>query len=567
MMAKERSLAKLEQKRADFDRELIRFIDYGVLLDRRTRRYLAEIIRHKVLAESVPELPPLLLQDSATEAELDVSYTRYFTDAVDRICSDEELLTIFQRESSLGVQLATETLRWMRTTFRLLDRNNVHALEKSRLGELSGMPLLQVVKTYRFILDDLSGRYTSAELDTDFYRTAFDEAVGPPPVVALDLDATSRVEILIRDLLAAWDALLSAKILTSQLDALTEARETFTTRITNRVREYRRVQSIFSPFVDYLTRGWDLSRDVWDEADLDILAEYASLLEHEDDIRRLAELLGRFHEAEIQSDEEEITKTVVTKRWINDETEPSEIVGVRESGDLANLLTSEVALAGEPLLGDRFLQKFVDKRLLTFAYSNRRQVTGIEESSEVQTRSQRRTRGPFIICVDTSYSMAGQAELLAKIIAFGILRVAIEEDREAYLINFSVQIKTLDLRDAGREIDKLAEFLRMSFHGGTDVTLALAEGLRKLDEGRYQDADVLVVSDFIMFRLARHVLDDMRSQKHNHGTRFHALTFEDMPSEELMECFDSAWFSDLERPGVIEELATQVRNIRTMQNR
>ena len=67
-----------------------------------------------------------------------------------------------------------------------------------------------------------------------------------------------------------------------------------------------------------------------------------------------------------------------------------------------------------------------------------------------------------------------------------------------------------------------------------------------------------------MFRLARHVLEDMRSQKHNHGTRFHALTFEDMPSDELMQCFDSAWFSDLERPGVIEELATQVRNIRTM---
>ena len=93
MIATNRSRAKMEQKRSDLDRELIRFIDYGVLLDRRTRRYLAEIIRHKVLAEAVPELPPLLLQDSAAEAELDVSYTQYFSDAVDRICSDDELLS------------------------------------------------------------------------------------------------------------------------------------------------------------------------------------------------------------------------------------------------------------------------------------------------------------------------------------------------------------------------------------------------------------------------------------------------------------------------------------------
>ena len=132
---------------------------------------------------------------------------------------------------------------------------------------------------------------------------------------------------------------------------------------------------------------------------------------------------------------------------------------------------------------------------------------------------------------------------------FGILRVVLEEDREAYLINFSVQIKTLDLRDAGRQVDALADFLRMSFHGGTDVTLALTEGLRKLEEGSYQDADVLVVSDFIMFRMARPVLEAIRSHRHNRGTRFHALTFQDLPSPELMECFDSAWFSDPEHPG------------------
>ena len=94
------------------------------------------------------------------------------------------------------------------------------------------------------------------------------------------------------------------------------------------------------------------------------------------------------------------------------------------------------------------------------------------------------------------------------------------------------------------------------------MTLALKEGLRKLDEGRYKDADVLVVSDFVMFRMAQPVLDAVRSHRHNHQTRFHVLTFDEIPSKELRSSFDSVWYSDPKRPGVIEEMADQLRSIR-----
>jgi len=562
-MSQDRRSHHLARRQAEFDQELVRFIDFGVLLDRRTRRYLAEIIRHRILGDPSPELPPLVVNGAGHEEALDATYTRYFADAVDRIFSDDDLIAMCSRGSALSVQVATETLRWLRSTFRTLDQSDAHADERARLGHLASLPLTRFVKTYHSILSDLRNRYSPHELDAEFYLNAFSEALRPTPSRPLPPDTQARVEMLLHDLLANWDAQLSAKRLTSQLDDLSEAQETFKDRLSHRVAEHRRIQAVFTPFVDYLDRGWDLSRELWLDADLDLLAEYATLLESEDDIRRLAELLGRMHETEIQTDEVEIARTIVTRRWITDETERAEIVGVRESDDLANVLTSEVALAGDPMLEDRFLQKLVDKRLLTFAFANRRQVEGHHEITEVQTRTRRRAKGPFILCVDTSYSMAGQAETLAKVLAFGILRVAIEEDREAYLINFSVRIKTLDLRDAGRQIDTLASFLRMSFHGGTDVTLALKEGLRKLDEGRYQDADVLVVSDFVMFRMAQPVLDAVRSHRHNQGTRFHVLTFQDIPSQELRDSFDSVWYADPERPGVIEEMADQVRTIRT----
>lgn len=546
----------------ELDQELIRFIDYGVLLDRRTRRYLAEIIRHKAIDGPAPEIPPLMATGDEEPTDLDSSYARYFTDAVDRLFSNDALIEICRSQAAVGVQLATETLRWMRKTSQRIDRGERHDKERSIVSNLAHMPLSRFLASYTSILNDLSGRYKSHEIDVDFYRSALDDIAKPPPSFPLDSAVHERVEMLIHDLLAAWDALLSAKMLADQLSELEEARDEFIDGIGKRVDEHQRIQSMVSPFVDYLDRGWDLSRGLWEQADLDVLAEYATLLEQEDDLRALAELLGRMHDAEVHRDEEEIAKQVHTKRWITDEYRRAEIVGVRESDDLSNILSSEVALAGEPELEDRFLQKLVDKRLMTFSLADRRLVQGPKLAAEEQSQSHRQARGPLIMCVDTSYSMSGRAELLAKVLAFGILRVAIEEDREAYLINFSVQINTLDLRDAGRNIDSLADFLRMSFHGGTDVTLALAETLRKLDEGRYRDADVIVVSDFIMYRVPRPILEAIRSQQHNRGTRFHALTFNDIPNPEIMECFQTAWFSDPNRPGVIEEIAENIHEIR-----
>ena len=562
MMPQDRRQSTLSRRQDELDRELVRFIDFGLLLDRRTRRYLAEIIRHRALGEATPQLPPLLATSEEGEEDLDVTYTRYFADAVGRIFSDDALLSLCQSHGALNVQVATETLRWMRTTFRRLEQGSAHAEERSRLGALAGLPLPRFVKTRQHILEDLSSRYSPHELDAAFYRSAFDEVLGRGGLASLSPAEAARVEMLLHDLLAAWDALLSAKLLAAQLDELSESQHQFTERITKRVTEHRRIQAIFTPFVDYLDRGWDLSRELWEAADLDLLAEYASLLEKEDDLRKLAEMLGRMQEAEIQIDEEEISRTIVTQRWITDRTQRAEIVGVVESDDLSQVLSSEVALASEPLLEDRFLQKLVDKRLLTFAFADHRLVEGSEVVTSINRRSRRRSKGPFIICVDTSYSMAGRAELLAKVLSFGILRVAIEEDREAFLINFSVQFKTLDLRDAGRQVDTLAAFLRMSFHGGTDVTLALGEALRQLQDGRYKDADVLVVSDFIMFRMARSIVDSIESQRHNHGTRFHALTFQDVPGKSVLDCFDTSWFSDPEKPGSIVSVADHLRTIR-----
>ena len=51
-----------------------------------------------------------------------------------------------------------------------------------------------------------------------------------------------------------------------------------------------------------------------------------------------------------------------------------------------------------------------------------------------------------------------------------------------YLISFSTEIETLDISDfkTGNALEKLVQFLRMSFHGGMDATPALHLSLKVL---------------------------------------------------------------------------------------
>jgi uncharacterized protein with von Willebrand factor type A (vWA) domain len=70
----------------------------------------------------------------------------------------------------------------------------------------------------------------------------------------------------------------------------------------------------------------------------------------------------------------------------------------------------------------------------------------------------------MILCIDTSGSMQGMPETIAKAVALFMASKAREKKRSCYLINFSTGLATLDL--AGEwGMDTLMGFLGMSFHG------------------------------------------------------------------------------------------------------
>ena len=528
--------------------ELARFVELGTVLDKRSRRYLAHVLHH-TLDPSAP-LPP----------DLDDAYARYFARSIERIFSVGELLSLCRSRPRLARQVTADALTWMRRAWRKAQERNPWEAEFSRLGVVAAMPLPRLVDRWPSVLSHLESAYSLEELDVRYHRDRLEELLknGLTPI------CEPQVERVVHDLLQTWDAVLTGRLLDWQLRRLEEELGDFQSHLEAKEADYRRMLKLLTPFTEYVGRYWDLSREALAETTFDVLEHYEELLADEENIRRLADMLGRMREAELQSKEEVLERVVVRERQVVHTDRRAEIVGVRQSSDLASVLPAEVAFLADADTEDAFWKRFADSDLQTWRWEHTEIVSSPHTFTEVEQRTFKKERGPFIVCIDTSDSMAASgAEPIAKVLAFAICRMAAHEDRKAYLINFSTGLDTLDLYDIGANLDELAHFLTKSFNAGTDVSLALWEALRMLRTERYRDADVLVVSDFIMYTLSDELTNAVRHQQQNAGTAFHALTLYADPHAEVTDVFDTNWLYDPVKKGVVQALHDQLEAIRT----
>lgn len=533
------------------EEEYERFIEFGALLNRQMRKYLVQYLENK------------LAPDKYVIPELNDQYFQYFKKALDQLFAVNQLIPTLQNNDHISYQLVLDTLYWLRKTYKKIRAKHPYTDEEDRLGGWSVTPIHIFVKRWYYLIDFLRSTYKKEEIDTSFYEDQFKELIAQKAVEEIPTEDRKKLDLVLTDLLAQWDALLYAKIFEYQLQKLEEEQEQYTQLLEAKVEEYQKLMQIITPVSDYL--GWDMSRSLWQETSFDVVKEYDDLLEDEKSLKELADLLGSMREAEIEIEEEEFEKTIIRQEWVVDEHSNAEIVGVHESDDLNNLLSAEVGLLSDESTELLFLKKYADKNLLTFRYEDRKLVKSENVLTEVNQRVRLKEKGPFIVCVDTSESMTGRPEQLAKVLCLGILKMAIKENRRAYLINFSQGIKTLDLFDIASSINEIAKFLRMSFYGGTDISLALYEAIRQLRSNDYQDADVLIISDFIMYKVNKDVLQDVKFFQQNKGTQFHSLTLSSEPNDQILNYFDTNWLYNPKKKGVIKEMTQGLRTIKDMQ--
>lgn len=268
---------------------------------------------------------------------------------------------------------------------------------------------------------------------------------------------------------------------------------------------------------------------LWQKGYIDIakIKQYLKTLQSSKHLRTIADLLGRGRQ----------DGGVLGASTMGDSSvKPSskykeEMCGVTLGRDLANLLPQELAMLNDPDLELLFDLKYIQNRLFCF------EKQGFDTPKEQQ---QEKTKGAMIICVDTSSSMQGTPEYIAKALTLYLATKADMQSRACYLINFSSTIETIELSGKdGRA--KLLGFLAMSCNGGTDVEPALTEGLKKMQEDDFVQSDLIVITDGWFGAISSDLEKQAQEQRHN-GNRFYLLDIDGTYGTHTS--FDTHWVYD-----------------------
>ncbi len=226
----------------------------------------------------------------------------------------------------------------------------------------------------------------------------------------------------------------------------------------------------------------------------------------------------------------------------------TEVTGVTFSDDAANALAGELALLSHPDTETLFFKKLAEKELLSLQYTTEAMYRRSELKTEVVRKISAVDQGPLILCIDTSGSMAGLPERVAKALSLAVLRAMFRTQRAAYIIAFSDRIMTMDIHDPSQALPEVAAFLRNSFHGGTDLRPALNEAMRRLADERYRRADVLIVSDFRVPKILDHHVERIKQMQRELQTGFYSLTVHTKPVADQLNIFDRSWLYDISNP-------------------
>lgn len=224
-------------------------------------------------------------------------------------------------------------------------------------------------------------------------------------------------------------------------------------------------------------RAWDHSLKALHREYFGNLEKYASILKKSSDLNEILEQVGRI---ELEYGSKKLSLSPYSK---------NEVHSVTFSGDIQTLLPAETVKLKNPLLKRKFYADMLEGKLLTY------QLKGENWNSDTAGKKR---KGPVVALVDTSASMRGSPELLAKAVILAVTRRMLKENRDVKVILFSSKWQTveIELTNKKRMGQEFLEFLNFTFGGGTDFNTALRAGLKAMkNEKAFEGADLLFLTD------------------------------------------------------------------------
>ena len=389
-------------------------------------------------------------------------------------------------------------------------------------------------------------------------------------------ESPEKIEALRRNFIADMEKNLIERKTKWEQERIDAMRKQFLEELYKKIQNFMRLEKLLTPFTKNFGRLWDLSKHPFETSGFEILDTFAKLLEQDESLQELAALLGRQSRTQAVFEKELRDKIVITTEWHPQPAYRGEINGLKYSNDIAAALPCELALLKNPAAKKLFQLKFAQKQLLSFEYQNEQESLKESIEQEEVTMEKQEPKGPIIICVDTSGSMHGTPENIAKTVAFALAKIAAEQERLCYIISFSTDIETLEVKpnedmeltnaDGGNYLQKLVRFLRMSFNGGTDAEPALQKALNMLAGSDtatgYKNADVLMISDFVMANLSDDLVTAIEQEKEK-NTGFYSLVIGASGNKNTIACFNHNWLYDTNDTRASRHLVEQLHELKT----
>lgn len=186
-------------------------------------------------------------------------------------------------------------------------------------------------------------------------------------------------------------------------------------------------------------------------------------------LREISKYLGRFRE-------------IFTQNRCNSYAySRGEKYSLELGNDLSRALTSELAMLASPKTLPLFLRKY-----------QRRQIKQYQRREPIYKGA-----GDIICCLDESGSTTGQPAACGKAVALTLLEVAESEDRKFALIHFSGpgSAKTDIFVPKQYTLEDKLRAAETFLDGGTDFHTPLKEALRLIQEERFENADIVFITD------------------------------------------------------------------------
>lgn len=269
---------------------------------------------------------------------------------------------------------------------------------------------------------------------------------------------------------------------------------------------WKQLESLFKDLSLVIDMGFDFSQGFFQSHGWLDLVKLNAIIEKVPELKEVINTLGRMKVTEEEPILEVITERIRQNAIVDSPVvtplAPMETTGVTRSADINRMLPQESAMLGHPVLKNLWHARRAEEALCTYAVEGTLDMAlegeiEVEQDKEVEGANQNKNMGPMIVCLDTSGSMRGLPENIAKAIVLECLKVATQQKRQCLVYTFGGpgEIAEFELEASANGIQKIISFLSMSFSGGTDVDGPLNQALDHCKKNDWQKADIMLVSD------------------------------------------------------------------------